>query len=401
MKPRIIITIHYLELGGAETSLIGLLNSLDPEKVDVDLFIHSHQGPLMKFIPSWVNVLPEIESYAVIERPLKECLRKGHFMIAAGRLFARLKHYFYLKKVKPAGKLDASGFQYVADCVEFFLPKINKRITYDLCISFLNPHNYVLQKVHAKRKMAWIHTDYSTIHINVAQELPIWGNFDYITSISSNVTEAFLKTFPTLKSKIIEIENILSPELIHSRAHEFKGSNEISSYMGLKLLSVGRFSYAKNYDNLPFIAKEIYNQGIENFKWFIIGYGDDSEIRHAIEEAGMKEHVIILGKKENPYPYIYACDFYIQPSRYEGKSVTVREAQILHKPVIITSYPTASSQIVHCKNGYIVPMDNEGCATGIVGFIRDYDLKDKIINNLQNEDIGNKSEINKIYNLLS
>lgn len=31
----------------------------------------------------------------------------------------------------------------------------------------------------------------------------------------------------------------------------------------------------------------------------------------------------------NPYPYIKACDIYVQPSRYEGKAVTVREAQIL------------------------------------------------------------------------
>ncbi|MBD5296318.1 MAG: glycosyltransferase, partial [Bacteroides sp.] len=47
MKSSIIITMHYLELGGAEMALIGLLNALDPEKVDVDLFIYSHQGPLM------------------------------------------------------------------------------------------------------------------------------------------------------------------------------------------------------------------------------------------------------------------------------------------------------------------------------------------------------------------
>ena len=62
-KPRIIILMHYLELGGAEMALIGLLGALDPDKVDVDLFIYSHQGPLMKFIPEWVNLLPEVRAY--------------------------------------------------------------------------------------------------------------------------------------------------------------------------------------------------------------------------------------------------------------------------------------------------------------------------------------------------
>ncbi len=47
-KARIIILMHYLELGGAETALIGLLHALNPKKVDVDLFIYTHQGPLMK-----------------------------------------------------------------------------------------------------------------------------------------------------------------------------------------------------------------------------------------------------------------------------------------------------------------------------------------------------------------
>ena len=39
-----------------------------------------------------------------------------------------------------------------------------------------------------------------------------------------------------------------------------------------------------------------------------------------------------------------ACDIYVHPSRYEGKAVTIREAQILGKPVVMTNFPTAKSQ---------------------------------------------------------
>ena len=59
-KPRIIILMHYLELGGAEMALIGLLHALDPDRVDVDLFVYSHRGPLMQYIPDWVKLLPEV-----------------------------------------------------------------------------------------------------------------------------------------------------------------------------------------------------------------------------------------------------------------------------------------------------------------------------------------------------
>ena len=114
----------------------------------------------------------------------------------------------------------------------------------------------------------------------------------------------------------------------------------------------------------------------------------------------MEEYVIILGKKENPYPYIKNCDVYIQPSRYEGKSVAVREAQLLGKPVIITNYVTASSQVRDGYDGIIVPMDNKGCAEGIYQALKNKHLLEKIFYNCSQNDYSNKEEIKKIYNLI-
>ena len=170
----------------------------------------------------------------------------------------------------------------------------------------------------------------------------------------------------------------------------------------IRLLSVGRYCDAKNYDNVPAIARSIIeNHGIEDLRWFIIGYGgDEALIRRKIAEAGMERHVILLGKRDNPYPYIKACDIYVQPSRYEGKSVTVREAQMLCKPVVVTNYPTASSQIRNGIDGVIVPLDNDGCARGIADFIADSPLQQRITDYLATHDYGNEAEVNKIYQLL-
>ena len=166
-----------------------------------------------------------------------------------------------------------------------------------------------------------------------------------------------------------------------------------------RLLSVGRFSEAKNYDNVPDICRRIVDSGIE-IKWFIIGFGSDEQlIREKVAETGMQEHVIILGKRSNPYPYIKACDIYVQPSRYEGKSVTVREAQILCKPVVVTNYPTASSQIRNGIDGVIVPMNNEGCARGLAEVISNKALQQRLIEYLKCHDYGNEKEVEKIYNI--
>lgn len=169
----------------------------------------------------------------------------------------------------------------------------------------------------------------------------------------------------------------------------------------MNLLSIGRYCNAKNYDNVPDITRRIFDSGVKNLRWYIIGYGSDEElIRSKIKEAGMEEHVILLGKKENPYPYIKACDIYVQPSRYEGKSITVREAQMLCKPVVVTAYPTSASQINNGVDGVIVPLDNKGCAEGIARFITDTTLQKRIIEHLSTHDFANASEVEKIYNLL-
>ena len=136
-------------------------------------------------------------------------------------------------------------------------------------------------------------------------------------------------------------------------------------------------------------------------KWYLIGYGGDEPlIRQKIAEAGMGDRVIILGKKNNPYPYMRACDLYVQPSRYEGKAVTVREAQLLGKPVVITNYATAGSQLEDGIDGVIVPVDNVGCAAGIAALLRDPVRMRQLSENCKKRDYTNRDEIEKIYALM-
>lgn len=397
-KKRIFISMHYLELGGAEISLIGLLQALDYSKYDVDLFVHRHQGELMQFIPNDVNLLPEITSYACIESPMKEAFLKGQYGIVWGRLRAKWRARQY--QPKDASLPQCAVFQYIAQEVEPYLPSLEQFGNYDLAISFLQPHNYVLSKVRAKKKACWIHTDYTKVEFDVDAELPVWTAYDYVVSISPDVTKTFLQVFPTLSNKIVEIENILSSKFVRERAEETDVTNEMpKNEKTVNVLSVGRFSDAKNYDNVPDICRRVRENGIDLY-WYIIGFGDETLIRQKIHEAGMEDYVIILGKRTNPYPYMKACDIYAQPSRYEGKSVTVREAQLLGKPVVVTNYATAKSQIQDRIDGVIVPMDNKGCAEGMSVFIRNEELQKDIVNYLHGHDYGNTDEAEKLYRII-
>ena len=228
MKPRILFVMHYLEIGGAETALIGLLNAIDYSRYDVDLFLHSHHGEMMQFVPKEVNLLPEIPIYAQIERPMKAVLKDGYIRMVAARMRAKMRTRRYMKQ--HAVKETTAGLQYAAEAVNSILPAINPSVEYDLAVSFLQPHNIVREKVRAKKKACWIHTDYSVMDANVEFELPVWNAFDYVMSISDDVTKTFLQTFPTLAGKIVLMENILSPTFVRQRAEEFDALPEFAKY---------------------------------------------------------------------------------------------------------------------------------------------------------------------------
>lgn len=400
MKPKILILMHYMELGGAESALLGLLQSVDPDRADVDLFIYSHRGELMQYLPTdKVKVLDENDDYKYIESPMKECLSNNKFGIALGRMIAR---WTVGKSPVPDGKEDIRIFARIADCVEPFLPDINPSVEYDLAISFLIPHNYVINKVRAKRKVGWIHTDYSTVYVDVMRERKVWGRLDWIASISEEVGKKFLEVFPDLSDKVIYIENILNSSFIRGRTKEhsvvLSDNPEI-----VTLLTIGRYSYPKKMEDIPRICSLLKKQNLK-IKWFIIGYGSkqvEEVIRFNALQEGVENDVVLLGKQDNPYPYINACDIYVQPSRYEGKSITVREAQILGKPVIVTNYPTAASQVQDGVDGVIVPMDVQQCADCMAMFIRDEDKRRCIAEYLKEHEYGNETEIDKIYKLVS
>lgn len=397
---KIFIASHCMEIGGAERSLLGLLNAIDFNKYEVDLFLYRHTGEFLNMIPKEVNLLPENKKYSTLARPMINVLKEGHIEMVASRVCGKICSYIYDKKNKSA-KPSLVSIEYSHKFTRRLLPKINYNCDYDLAISFLTPHYIVKEKVKAKKKIAWIHTDYSMININVKSETKMWSSFNHIVAISESVGKEFIKVFRSLKEKVIIIENILSVDFLLQQADIVDISYELPEVEGvINLCSVGRFSEQKNFDNIPAICKKMVYSNC-NIRWYIIGYGSEEHIiRQKINENGMQHNVIILGKKVNPYPYIKACDIYVQPSRYEGKAVTVREAQILCKPVVITNFETSKSQLVDGFDGVVVPMDNERCAEGIKDLIKNKELIQILIENCRKSNYSNENEINKIYELI-
>ncbi|AZB43588.1 glycosyltransferase [Bacillus sp. FJAT-42376] len=397
MKKSILISSFDLAIGGVERSLIGLLDSIDYTKYSVDLLLFKHEGEFMPFLPKGPELLPEIPAYTTFRKSMANVLTSKHYRIFLGRLLARCSSAVYgkLKKIEEPGYLT---IQYGWDYTSPILPELKKE--YDAAIGFLWPHHFVGTKVKAKKKIGWIHTDYSNIKVNKRSDLRIWEKLDHIVAVSEDCSKTFVKEFPLLEYKTSVIENVLSPSFVKAQAKLFKPAEIKADKRKTILVSVGRLTPAKGFDEAVKACKRLVDEGY-NIEWYIVGYGPlEAKLKMLIADLKLEDRFFLLGKKVNPYPYINACDIYVQPSRYEGKAVTVKEAQILGKPLVITNFPTAASQVKDGFDGKITSLGAEGIAEGIAYMIEDEELRIRLSNNLKAENYDNSSELDKLYKLI-
>jgi len=396
-KKKVLIISANLEVGGIERSLIGLLNILDYDRLEVDLMLWRHEGPFFALLPSGPRLLPQIPEYSTFQRAIAQILREGHVRISIARLCAKFSSWLdgRLHRYQEPGYLaEQRSWRYALPS----LPMIPGE--YDLAISFFGPHYLVADRVNAKTKVGWIHNDYRMIPIDGEHESAMWGKLDRIVAVSEECRQAFLARFPQFIDRTIVIENILSPSVIRQQASDFDPSREMPASEGLtRILTVGRFSHQKGFDDAILACRKLIDNG-RNLRWYAIGYGpDESILRTLIETNDLADRFIILGVKLNPYPYMLSCDLYVQPSRYEGKAVTVREAQILGRPVLITRFSTAGSQVEEGIDGHICELGVDGIVAGVQRLMDDPAYRERLAAAAAVRDYSNRGEIEKIYSL--
>lgn len=392
MKKQLLIISGGMEIGGIERSLFGLLGEIDYGRYDVDLLLFKVGGELLPLIDRRCNILPEIKQCAAMTLPIASAI-KTIPVVGIKRAVNRII------STKKYGSSDAATFallsSYWRSCVTS-MPAQKKK--YDVAISFMWPHDYTAKKVTADKKIAWIHTDYTVAKMDFAKDEKTWNKFDSIAAVSDDVGEAFRKVYPSLSDKLITIENILSPEFVRTQAAK-ESAEDIDPNVPA-ILSVGRFTAAKGFDLAAESCRIMKEKGYK-FKWYLIGFGPDEElIRSKIKENRVEDTMIILGKKSNPYPYMAACDVYAQPSRYEGKAVTVREAQMLGKPVLITDFETAKGHIENGVDGIICPMGTENVADALIALLADKEKCELLSRNCLSRDYSNRESINILYDFI-
>lgn len=392
-KKEVLFIMNNLNCGGAEKALISLLSHFDYSNYHVDLLLFKKEGLFLNQVPPEVTLLEEPYEYSFFDGSFVKAIYKALCAFRLDIVYYRLLFSFIYKKEKRNSVREQRVWKTIAAT----LKALSKE--YDLAVGFLEnkPNYFCVDKVNAKVKVGFIHNDYAKLELDSILDHPYFDRLDYVATISEECRASLQRVFPDLINKFIVVQNISSPQLIHTLA-----SASIEPMEGsLKILTIGRLSPQKGYDLVIATAKLLKEQHID-FKWYIIGVGPlQNELYHQAKEYQLEQYVIFLGLKENPYPYLKACDLYVQPSRFEGKSIAIDEAKILHKPIVVTNFSTVKDQIQNEINGLVVSMDASSLQQEILRIKEDPLLKHRLVTNLLQEQLGNEDEVEKFYQIMN
>lgn len=393
MKKKILFIEEGLGIGGAEKSLLAILSLIDYSKYDVDLFLFRHNGAFMDMIPKNVNLLPLSKDFALYEKNKKlsplNFLKKGKlkkFFYSSMYLLNSAIHKIILKK-------EYIGWNFVKN----FFTSLDKE--YDVAISFLEKKTiyFNIDKVKAKKRIGFVHIDYSRYPYNYRMDKKYFKEFNNIATVSQHCKEVLEEIFPEYKNKFVVIKNMILVDLIEKMSRE---SIDWNNDDFIKIVTVARLTKQKGIDNGILVCKSLIDKEYK-IKWYVVGTGNDKEkLTNLIKEKKLEENFILLGAKTNPYKYMKNCDIYVQPSRFEGYGITIAEAKSLGKPIIATDIPEFKEQIVNEKTGLLVK-NNEDMVKAIERIINNKELKNILVQNLNNDkNIANEIELNKLYEII-
>ncbi len=396
---KILFVINTLGRGGAEAALIQLIKRFDPDEYRIDLYVILSQGELIERIPGNVVLLNKnYDNSSVLSGEGKKALKKKIIKL----LFSKasiIKNFFYIAengiKMVFSGKVlpDKLLWKALSDGSETFDDE------YDLAVAYIEGASayYVADYVKARKKAAFIHVNYSEAGYNRKLDKNKYLNFDKIFTVSEDVKESFMKVYPECADKTDVFENIIDRDEIINKANDGIGFED--DYNGKRIVTVGRLTAQKAIDVSVEACRKMIEKG-ENIRWYVLGEGElRGTLEALIDKYGLKDSFILSGVKDNPYPYIKQCDIYVHASRYEGKSIAIREAMILGRPIIVSDCKSNLEQVSN-DDALVTTLDPDDLSEKIMTLLHDEKLCEKLGSNAEKRYLDINDDTYKLLKLI-
>lgn len=371
-KRKVLFVVHQLNHGGVQKSLLTALNAIDYTQNEVTLYVRKNRTQLLDMVN------PKVQRIIINDD-------KTHYYRKPYMIYLQIcrKLCELLKNTRKRDSIQKKLTTYLnQEQMKYEIAHYEElQESYNVAISYIQGYTakFVAQYIDAKKKVMFFHGSTDETHDLHEEIMP---SFDYIVGVNENVQRILEELYPACADRMTYIENYVDPEEIREKAKAFSIEKKEEQFV---LCSCGRLTSVKGFDLAVEAAKDLRSSGM-NFLWYFVGDGPErSKVENLIKEYEVDPNIIITGMQDNPYPYIAACDIYVQPSYEEAHPLTIIEAFILEKPVVTTNTVGGMVLVSNSTDGFVTNMDGVAIAEGIKTILKDKDFQGKIEQHLKDK----------------
>lgn len=300
MKKIIFFSVN-LHIGGMEKALVDLLNELAKRDYEITLVLEKREGELLKELDSRV------------------CVKEYRVYKEGNPLFRKCRNFIHRKWW---GMVNRNKYDF--SCAYATYSVIGTRLALTA----------------STNASIYIHSNYYDVYrgnhkaIRVFFDMLYLNRFRHVIFVSNESRDKLEKVYSFIGQRGVVIDNLIDSPRIRRLALE---QPEITLQGSRSFLFVGRLEEESKRLSRLIKAFALASSKDPSIRLYMIGDGKDYNLcQKLIREHHLDNVVIMLGKKENPYPYIKNADCVLLTSDYEGYPVTYSECLILQTPFITT-----------------------------------------------------------------
>ena len=341
---KILIVNNNMQIGGVQKSLYNLLWAVH-DQAEITLLLFANSGEYADKLPKSVRVI--------------DCNSLFRYL---GISQGACKGFDKLKRGALAGFCRMFGRHQVMKLLLASQERLAEH--YDVAVSFLHNGNYknfyggvqdfVLERVNADRKVAFLHCDYSSCGANTPANNQLIRRFDVVAACSEGCREAFLNVLPDMEYRCVTVKNCHRFDEILGLAEERKISYPEDAW---NVVMVSRLAHEKGIERALEAVAYAKQKGIA-MRLHIVGGGPmESFLSEEVSRLELTDCVHFYGEQNNPYPYMRAADLFFMTSFHEAAPMVIEEARTLGLPVLTVR--TTSSEEMVTRNGCGWVCENE------------------------------------------
>ena len=382
---KIIIVNNNMKVGGVQKSLCNLLSELaEREEYDVSLLLFNPAGDYIDRIPPRVKILSTKSLFKYIGISQSEAkglgkIKRG-FLAGVCRVFGRAAA---MRLMLMSQKKISDSY----DCAIAFLHNGGNKSFYG------GVQEFVLRRVDAKKKIAFIHCDYDKSGANNKNNNNLLDGFDVIAACSDGCRGALVEACPHLAHKAVTVRNCNNVPEIRKMADE---DTVIYDTDCLNVVTVARLSPTKGIDRAIKAVEVALKEGA-SVRLHILGGGVASgELKDMVSERGLDKNVIFYGEQINPYRYMKNADLFLLTSFHEAAPMVIDEAYVLGVPTLTTRTTSSDEMVTKRGCGWVCENDQESLNKALLRVLNDLGMLNDVKSSLRDRVVNNDAAMSQL-----